>query len=233
LARRRLELFSRMNYLSHAIEFLDRPLFMASTGVPDMLSVIDRKVRIRRKALEPFFNDTDPAVVEVARGIAQHLDDDRWFHANKVFQQLNSEFSQAIRDVHPDDESMRPWFLGHIVIELLLDAHLSQQNPGALKKYYENMEAVDATFIQGFINKAAKRPTYDFVRLFDAFQREQFLFDYADDNRLAYRLNQVMKRVGLEQFDDTVSVLFSGFRERVLLLQHELLSPDTIQTTNI
>ena len=103
MARRRLELFSRMNYLSHAIEFLDRPLFMASTGVPDMLSVIDRKVRIRRKALEPFFNDTDPAVVEVARGIAQHLDDDRWFHANKVFQQLNSEFSQAIRDVHPDD----------------------------------------------------------------------------------------------------------------------------------
>ncbi len=213
MARRRLELFSRMNYLSHAIEFLDRPLFMASTGVPDMLSVIDRKVRIRRKALEPFFNDTDPAVVEVARGIAQHLDDDRWFHANKVFQQLNSEFSQAIRDVHPDDESMRPWFLGHIVIELLLDAHLSQQNPGALEKYYENMEAVDATFIQGFINKAAKRPTYD--------------------DRLAYRLNQVMKRVGLEQFDDTVSVLFSGFRERVLLLQHELLSPDTIQTTNI
>jgi hypothetical protein len=59
------------------------------------------------------------------------------------------------------------------------------------------------------------------------------LFDYADDDRLAYRLNQVMKRVGLEQFDDTVSVLFSGFRERVLLLQHELLSPDTIQTTNI
>ncbi|MBC8437559.1 MAG: hypothetical protein H8D86_01745, partial [Planctomycetes bacterium] len=66
-----------MNYLSHAIKFLDRPLFMASTGVPDMLSVIDRKVRIRRKVLESFFNDADPAVVEVARGVAQHLDDDR------------------------------------------------------------------------------------------------------------------------------------------------------------
>ena len=222
-----------MNYLSHAIEFLDRPLFMASTGVPDMLSVIDRKVRIRRKSLEPFFNDADPAIVEVARGIAQHLDDDRWFHANEVFQKLNLEFSKAIRDVHPDDESMRPWFLGHIVIELLLDAHLTQQNPGSLERYYENMETVDAMFIQRFINRVAKRPTDDFVRLFDAFQREQFLFDYVDDDRLAYRLNQVMKRVGLEQFDNTIVALFSGFRERVLTLQHELLSPDTIQTTNI
>jgi hypothetical protein len=115
----------------------------------------------------------------------------------------------------------------------LLDAHLTQQNPGLLERYYENMEAVDAMFIQRFINRVAKRPTDDFVRLFDAFQREQFLFDYIDDDRLAYRLNQVMKRVGLEQFDDTVIALFSGFRERVLTLQHELLSPDTIQTTNI
>ncbi|MBC8437547.1 MAG: hypothetical protein H8D86_01685, partial [Planctomycetes bacterium] len=116
---------------------------------------------------------------------------------------------------------------------LLLDAHLSQQNPGVLEQYYENMEAVDATFIQGFINRAAKRQTYDFVRLFDAFQREKFLFDYVDDDRLAYRLNQVMKRVGLDEFDDTVTVLFCGFRQRVLTLQHELLSTDTIQTTNI
>ena len=222
-----------MNYLSHAIEFLDRPLFMASTGVPDMLSVIDRKVRIRRKSLKPFFNDTDLAVVEVARGIAQHLEDDRWFHGNEVFQNLNVEFSKAIRDVHPDDESMRPWFLGHIVIELLLDAHLSQQNPGALERYYENLATVDATFIQRVINRVAMRPTDQFVRLFDAFQREQFLFDYVVDDRLAYRLNQVMKRVGLEQFDDAIASLFSGFRERVLMLQHELLSPDTIQTTNI
>jgi hypothetical protein len=206
---------------------------MASTGVPDMLSVIDRKVRMRRKSLEPFFNDADLAVVEVARGIAQHLEDDRWFHANGVFQKLNLEFSKAIRDVYPDDESMRPWFLGHIVIELLLDAHLTQQNPGVLERYYENMESVDATFIQGVINRVASRPTDDFVRLFDAFQREQFLFDYVDDDRLAYRLNQVMKRVGLEKFDDAVVALFSGFRERVLTLQHELLSPDTIHRTNM
>jgi hypothetical protein len=41
-----------------------------------------------------------------------------------------------------------------------------------------------------------------------------------------------MKRVGLEKFDDAVVALFSGFRERVLTLQHELLSPDTIHRTN-
>ena len=43
-----------MNYFSHAIRFLDRPVFAVSTGLPDMLSVADRKVRLRTRRMEPF-----------------------------------------------------------------------------------------------------------------------------------------------------------------------------------
>ena len=221
-----------MNFFSHAVDYLHAPLFMAGTAVPDMLSVIDRKVRVRSRGLEPLWYDADPDVVEIARGIHQHLKDDRWFHANLTFQQLNLQFSQSLREVNPDDESMRPWFLGHILIELILDALLISQHPGQLDVYYQKMEQVDSALIQTVINRVARTPTYDFVRFFEAFCKERFLFDYGDDERLAYRLNQVMERVGLEPFGAPVVALFPGFRQQVGLLQHELLTPDTIQSIN-
>ena len=221
-----------MNYFSHAVDYLHAPLFMAGTAVPDMLSVIDRKVRVRSRHLKPLWYDSDPDVVEIARGIHQHLEDDRWFHANLTFQQLNLQFSQSLREVNPDDQSMRPRFLGHILIELILDALLISQRPGQLEEYYEKMEQVDSARIQAVINRVARTPTYEFVRFFEAFCRERFLFDYGDDERLAYRLNQVMNRVGLEPLGDPVVALFPGFRQQVSLLQHELLTPDTIHSTN-
>ena len=74
-----------MNYLAHAYLYLDQPLFMSGTGVPDMLSVVNRKVRVRSRNLKPLLVSSDLDVAEIAAGIQQHLDDDRWFHATKVF----------------------------------------------------------------------------------------------------------------------------------------------------
>jgi hypothetical protein len=41
-----------MNYFAHARPFLDQPYFMAGTGVPDWLTVVDRRVRLRAKHAE-------------------------------------------------------------------------------------------------------------------------------------------------------------------------------------
>ena len=74
-----------MNYLAHAYQYLNKPLFMSGTGVPDMLSVVDRKVRVRSRNLKPLIESSELEVAEIAAGIQQHLDDDRWFHATKIF----------------------------------------------------------------------------------------------------------------------------------------------------
>ena len=215
-----------MNYLAHAINYLDRPLFMSGTGVPDMLSVVDRKVRVRSRNLTPLIDSQDSEVVEIATGILQHLHDDQWFHATKIFNQLNLEFAQALREAVPEDTSLRPAFLGHILIELLLDARLAECNPGLLNEYYDVLGQVDPVKIQSVINMASARPTDQFVRFFEVFCRERFLFDYLDNDRLAYRLNQVMKRVGLPEFGDSVIELFPAMRQRVYRCHDELLTAE-------
>jgi hypothetical protein len=199
---------------------------MSGTGVPDMLNVVNRKVRVRSRNLKPLLESSDVDVAEIAAGIQQHLDDDRWFHATKVFNQLNLEFAQAMRDADPEDHSLRPRFLGHIIIELLIDARLAEMRPRLLDRYYEVLEQVDAKKIQQVINMASACQTDQFVRFFEVFCRERFLYDYLDDQRLAYRLNQVMKRVGLPLFGDSIMELIPSIRRRVYDCHEALLTAE-------
>jgi hypothetical protein len=88
-----------MNYLAHALPFLDKPYFAAATGVPDWLSVVDRKVRLRKKHVEPFLYDDDPILAAVAGGVAQHLADDERFHGTRAFFEVTGAIADLSRAV--------------------------------------------------------------------------------------------------------------------------------------
>ena len=109
-----------MNYLAHAIPFLDEPYFAAATGVPDWLTVVDRRMRLRSKQVEPFLEDPDPQVVAVAGGVLQHLRDDIRFHGTRVFSELSLKLTVTARDALGGETGMRPAFLGHLLVEVLL-----------------------------------------------------------------------------------------------------------------
>ncbi|MFI4877092.1 MAG: hypothetical protein ACIALR_17190, partial [Blastopirellula sp. JB062] len=121
-----------MNYFAHGRRFLDRPYFLAGTAVPDWLNVVDRKMRARSKLALPHCDSADPYLAEVARGVVQHHYDDDWFHRTSAFGELSWRFTVLIRDQVGADDGLRPSFLGHITVELLLDAELAAQNPGLL-----------------------------------------------------------------------------------------------------
>ena len=74
-----------MNYLAHALPFLEDPYFVAGTGVPDWLAVCDRRSRVRAGRAEALTEDADPIAAAVARGIVQHLRDDARFHETRAF----------------------------------------------------------------------------------------------------------------------------------------------------
>ena len=195
-----------MNYFAHALHFLDRPYFAAGTGVPDWLTVVDRGVRIRRKHAEPLADDADPLTAAVARGVIQHIADDGRFHQGRAFAELSLELSAAARETLGADTSFRPLFLGHLLVEVLLDASLVAEDPARLEAYYRALDCVDALLVQQVVNRMASRPTERLAPMISGFCREQILRDYLEDGRLLVRLNQVMRRVKLAQLPE-------GFRE--------------------
>ncbi len=212
-----------MNYFAHALPFLDRPYFAAGTGVPDWLTVVDRRVRLRSKHVQPFLEDTDEQIASVAGGVLQHISDDARFHNSRAFAETSLELTARARDALGGERGMRPSFLGHLLVEVLLDASLLADNPGKMEEYYAVLESVDPMLIKRAVNRMATRRTDRLAEMILRFCRERILADYAEDGKLMVRLNQVMRRVRLAELPDGFAALLPGTRRLVDSRKAELL----------
>jgi len=215
-----------LNYFAHGLRFVDDPYYLAGTAVPDWLNVVDRKVRARSKAAKPWIQSNDKIASVIASGIVQHHHDDDWFHRTDEFNRLQWKFTAEIRDFLGQDSGMRPSFLGHILVELLLDSTLIEEDPHQLSSYYQALGEIDAEQTQRVVEQIAGKPADKMAWFIERFLEVRFLADYPHDEKLLYRLNQVMQRVKLPALPETFCELFSGMRVQVRQSKDALLAPD-------
>lgn len=221
-----------MNYFAHGRAFIDDPYFLAGTAVPDWLNVVARRVKARSKHAQEFIEDADPRLAAVARGIVQHHADDGWFHETAAFAELSWQLTAMVRDALPPDDGLRPSFLGHILVELLLDAALIAEAPERLQAYYEALAAVDPAFVQQAVGRMATGMPERLAEFVPLFIRERFLWDYGDNGKLWFRLNQVMRRVKLPPLPEGFCELLHEARRLVERRKAELLSPMPPEPSN-
>lgn len=214
-----------MNYFAHGYRYVDDPYFLAGTAVPDWLAAVDRKVRVRPKEAEAHVEHPDAVLARVARGVARHHADDARFHTTAAFGELSWRYALQLRTLLPADDGLRSSFLGHILVELLLDAVLIDEHPGRIDDYYAALANVESGMVEEAVNRMAATRTERLTIFIPLFTRERFLCDYADDVRLLGRLNQVMRRVGLEPLPDRLLEWLPGVRREVTDRRRELL-PD-------
>ena len=213
-----------MNYLSHAYKYLDDPYFVAGTSLPDWMSVIDRRNRARSQRAELVLDDPDPRVASLARGVMRHHHDDRWFHQTEQFAVLSTGFAVELRALLVEQSGHQAGFVGHIVVELLLDSILSDDNPDYLMDYYAAIESLDLRLLQDAANRVCTKPFDALAMLIPRFLQERFLADYTDNDRLWVRLNHVMRRVGLPSLPESVISWLPEARDRVREVSSDLLT---------
>lgn len=218
---------ANMNYFAHGRRFVGEPYFLAGTAVPDWLNVVARRVKARSKHAHLFVADSDPRMAALAGGIVQHHADDRWFHETRAFSELCWNFTARIRDQLPADDGLRPSFLGHILVEILLDASLIAQRPAELESYYASIAAIDAHWLENAVARMATGHPGSLGEFIPLFIRERFLWDYLDDAKLCNRLNQVMRRVNLATLSPTFGNLLPAMRKMVDERRDELLTPES------
>ena len=214
-----------MNYLAHGYRFVDSPCFLAGTAVPDWLSVVDRKVRVRSRAALPLLESPDAPTRQIASGILQHLADDQWFHQTRVFAETCLQFAVELRERLPGDEGFRPSFLGHILVEVLIDAALMDRDRSLADRYYDAMDCVSGAKVQHVVNAIAKVQTDRLDGWISRFRQVRFLYDYLDDAKLLFRMEQVMSRVGLPPLGDHLVVWLPLARRIVAERCDQLLTP--------
>jgi hypothetical protein len=212
-----------MNYFAHGRDYVDDPYLLAGTAVPDWLNVSDRGVRVRSKHAQEHIDAADPQLASLAKGIVQHHRDDAWFHETRAFHETCWRLTALVRDVLAQDDGFRPSFLGHILVEILLDAELIAEQPDRLQAYYQALAQLDASYIQHAVNLMAPRPAERLAELIPLFGREQFLWDYAEDGKLSFRLNQVMRRVTLPPLPDAFRTVLPEARRIVHERKADLL----------
>jgi hypothetical protein len=219
-----------LNYYAHAHRFLldghADPYFLAGTAVPDWLSAAHRPVKCRSKHAAPLTCDADPRVAALALGITQHHNDDRWFHGTRAFVEMSIRFAQQIQSELGDRSDLRSGFLGHILVELLLDDVLIAHDRRMLDAYYLAIDAVDPQLIAEQVERMTGKPVPRLAEFIGRFVEMRFLFDYADDTRLCFRVSQVLSRVGLPALPAEFTRVVPRFRDEVRQNERQLLAPD-------
>jgi hypothetical protein len=213
-----------MNYFAHGYRFVHDPFFLAGTAVPDWLSVVNRRVRARQRLAEPWTDHADPGIRGLAAGIVQHHRDDAWFHVTRAFAELSLSLTAGVREELAGDPGFRPSFLGHILVEVFLDAALIEEDVNRLAQYYEALESLDPVVVSETIQLMTTAPIADLPVWIPRFCRERFLYDYLDDAKLLARLNRVMGRVKLPSLPTSFVALLPVARQRVYARREELLT---------
>ncbi len=207
--------------------YLDDPLVAVATGVPDWMSVVDRKVRVRGKIAAGFVDDADATISRVARGVLHHIDDDRWFHGTEAFVTTNMELAVQLRDRLPGDDGFRPTFVGHIVIEMLLDALAIRDDRSIAEKYYAAVAGVDAGEVQRAVVAISGKPVTKLASVIARYVDAAFLYDYLTPEGMLFRVNQVMNRVGLNPLPAETTVWLAETSKLVESRRIRLLTPPT------
>ena len=218
-----------MNFLAHAAPLLfggeADPYEVAGVAVPDWLGVAARRVKCPSKHAAPCADHPDRPRAGVARGVMRHHADDGWFHESRAFGELSLDFARRLRGELGDDSGMRPWFVGHILVEMLLDASLDRARPGLLDQYYSVVACVDPQRVGDAVQRMCGREVPRLPECVERFLSIGFLRDYRTDEGLLFRLNQVMRRVGLPALPPSVLPLLASFRAEVSDNRERLLSP--------
>jgi len=114
-------------------------------------------------------------------------------------------------------------FLGHLLVEVLLDAALAAEDPSRVERYYQTLAQIDPQQVAAAVNRLAARPTRKLTPFILMFLAERILWDYLEDGKLMIRLNQVMRRVHLPPLPESFASILPGARQMVTRRKAELL----------
>jgi len=172
-----------VNYLAHAWTLGEAsPELVLGAALPDLLGALDRRApRLGPVAASELERS---GALELARGVRAHHAADVSFHALPAFREACATLRKELAPL--DLERVRGFFLAHLLLELLLDASLMERDELLEPRFHAALEAAPRE------RAAALSPGLDawIVR----FVRARFVRDYASDEGLVLRLEQVLSR---------------------------------------
>lgn len=186
-----------MNFLSHFYfdRDTDNGYFILGTVLPDLLKNADKTAILHPEKLQHPNSDINSLIA----GWKKHLEVDRYFHSSQFFithsHQLKKQLLPAI-----EGSTVKPFFLGHIALELILDNLLLTTGKVTADGFYDHLDSCQKKIVDHFLTFSGLGDTTVFFKFYEGFKKSRYLYSYANTKEIAYALKRICMRVWNDPF---------------------------------
>ena len=184
-----------MNFLSHYYfeRYSHNPELVLGSVLPDLIKNADKGINVLPQKFEDRFTN-NPKLQSIYHGWMRHMETDRYFHNAPFFY----EHTHALKLVHAptvEGTPIRPSFLSHIALELLLDHLLLQHNWVHESDFYECLAEADRDITDKFLKLSGVQETGFFFTYFNSFMRAQYVGSYREFDQITFAIINICRRL--------------------------------------
>jgi hypothetical protein len=203
-----------MNFLSHY--YFDRDTtncyHTLGTVLPDLLKNADKNIIIHPEKL----HHSKPVINDIISGWQKHLEVDRYFHSSDFFIARSHQLKKLLLPAI-EGSPVKPFFLGHIALELILDNLLLTTGKVSVNDFYDHLNSCNNEVIHEFLSFSGLKDTDVFFRFYEKFKKSRYLETYAETQQIAYALKRICMRVWNDPFtpeqEGKMNWVLSDYRE--------------------
>lgn len=190
-----------MNFLSHYYfeRYRHNPELVLGCVLPDLIKNADRNVNVLPQKHEDRFGN-NPKLQSIYQGWMRHVETDRCFHSSSFFYDHTHRLRTLLAPIVETTE-IRPSFLSHIALELLLDHLLLHHNWVHESDFYEYLAAADREATDRFLKLCGVSDTAFFFMYFNSFMRAQYVASYRDFGQITHAMIGICRRLWNVQLD--------------------------------
>ncbi len=185
-----------MNYLSHY--FFDQenedPYYILGIALPDLV-----KSHNRRWNLHPHKHQEtlllNEAHASMLKGWNRHMQVDHYFHESRFFIDTSHGITLKMREIPFENTLVKPFMIGHVGLELILDTLLLMNKKVDGNRFYEKLEQCDIQQIISFLEINEIPHQSEFKLFYERFCEIKYLLSYQNNESIVYALNRIQYRL--------------------------------------
>ena len=184
-----------MNFLSHYyFEKLEPdPYLVMGTVLPDFIKNTHKSWILNPHKEDDQFIDCKGESA-ILLGWKKHLEVDRIFHGSDFFITQTAVLKQMILPALHSGP-VKPFFLAHIALELVLDHLLIVNGMVNIGRFYEQLNNANNHILENFLVKAGINDLELFNKFLNGFISSKYLLSYQQVENIPYALNRICMRL--------------------------------------
>ncbi len=192
-----------MNYLSHY--YFDQentdPYYILGIALPDLVKNHHRRWNVHPHKYIELYKD-NPHFQSIYKGWERHLSVDYYFHESAFFIQKSSLITERMRSIPFEHNKIKPFMIGHIGLELMLDTLLLIRKKIDGQRFYEQFEKCDLNTVVKFLSINGITDADTFRHFYERFCEVKYLLSYQSNESIVYALNRIQYRLNQQYFTE-------------------------------